>query len=59
MNEEIVKEVLTGLYQDGFDDGYGTLYNDEYVGEDKSKTMEVVGVETAVNDALELLKKLI
>jgi hypothetical protein len=52
MNKEILKQIIRDAYDAGDSDGHAKLYNDEYVGSDKTKLIEVDGIEKTVENLL-------
>jgi hypothetical protein len=52
---EKLEEIIREAYQCGFNDGVGYIYNEEFVGTDKSKIHLVLGEENTV----EMLSKTI
>lgn len=50
----ILANIITEAYRQGFDDGYANIYNEEFVGEDQSKSLPIEGEESVISG---LLKK--
>jgi hypothetical protein len=48
----ILVDLIKEVYQRGYDDAYAEIYNAEYVGVDKSKIIEIEGLDNILNDVV-------
>jgi len=48
----ILVDLIKEVYQRGYDDGHAEIYNAEFVGEDKSKLIEIEGLDNILNDVV-------
>jgi hypothetical protein len=48
----ILVDLIKEVYQRGYDDGHAEIYNAEFVGEDKSKIIEIEGLDNILNDVV-------
>ena len=52
---DILDNIITDAYKYGYDDGYATIYNDEYVG-DKSQLLEIRGKNNIIQTLIKKYK---
>lgn len=48
----ILVKLIKDVYFKGYGDGYSVMYNEEFVGEDKSILKQVDGIDKVVEDTL-------
>lgn len=50
--DSILINIITKAYDDGYNDGHAEVYNDEFIGEDKSKLLSVDGKDVVIKRIL-------
>ena len=50
--DSILVDLIKEVYQRGYDDGHAEIYNAEFVGYDKSKLIEIEGLDNILNDVV-------